>query len=335
MNTECKNNINIVFETNYKIKIVNLEKRVDRKEAMIEKLKNANITNYEFIKGIDGSNLLPDKYLYKLFFNNDFNYRRGFIGCALTHYALWKNLLNDCDNDYYIILEDDIEFVLNYQEKINEISNHFAEKEMIFFGYCMFERHRKLLYDVYYKENNVSVQTLNKSVYIGGTGSYSINKSGAKKLIHYIEKNGIQNGIDYFIKICPDINIFEIQPFLTSVEWVEDNITTTVDSDIQYDYNSLNFSQIKKEIFDKYVFITNLDYHGSDLYYNNASLIKLIDIADKDNLCVGFNTLGFFKNKIELNKLCNSNYFKTNDGIYIKTEYYEKLLEIEKNANVN
>jgi len=245
MNDDSNNNINIVFETKHKIKIVNLEKRIDRKQSMIEKLKNANINNYEFIKAIDGYKLIPDRYLYNLFYNNDFNYRKGFIGCALTHYALWKNLVNDPDNDYYIIFEDDVEFVFNYQEKINEINkhNHFAEKDLIFLGYCMFEENRKLFHNIYYKDNDVNIQNLNNFLYIGGTSSYSINKSGAKKLINYIEKNGIKHGIDYFIKICPDINIFEIQPFLISVEWVEQNIPI-VDSDIQYDFSRLDFSQI-------------------------------------------------------------------------------------------
>ena len=47
-----------------------------------------------------------------------------------------------------------------------------------------------------------------------------------------------------------------------------------------------------------------------------------MDIAEKDTGCIAFNTLGFFKNK--LNKLSISNYFKECDGIYIKKEYYEQ-----------
>ena len=53
--------------------------------------------NYEFIKAIDGKELTSDSDDVDLFEGNDFGSRRGFIGCALTHYNLWKKLIEDKD----------------------------------------------------------------------------------------------------------------------------------------------------------------------------------------------------------------------------------------------
>ena len=87
------------------IKIVNLEKRLDRKNATISQLENAEITDYEFINAVDGQELEPTLFLHSLFRENIFKYRRGIIGCALSHLKLWQQLILDDCNDYYIILD--------------------------------------------------------------------------------------------------------------------------------------------------------------------------------------------------------------------------------------
>ena len=48
-----------------------------------------------------------------------------------------------------------------------------------------------------------------------------------------------------------------------------------------------------------------------------------MDCAKRHENCIAFNTLGYFKHKIDFNKLVSSPYFKECDGIYIKREYYE------------
>ena len=46
-------------------------------------------------------------------------------------------------------------------------------------------------------------------------------------------------------------------------------------------------------------FVLHKDQIGNDIYYNRQSLDEMMKIAYNDNTCAGFNTLGFFKNKIE------------------------------------
>ena len=106
LNAYSLNNIKQFDNNKGKRKIVNLERRPDRKTETENKLKNEQITDYEFFAAVDGMKLQPSGELNKLFFNNDFGNKRGVIGCALSHYILWQELLAS-NNDYYVILEDD------------------------------------------------------------------------------------------------------------------------------------------------------------------------------------------------------------------------------------
>jgi len=317
-----------------KIKIVNLERRGDRKEATIKKLIEADIKtdHYEFIKAVDGKELKPTSEVKHLFRDNDFGNRRGVIGCALSHYNLWCQLLNDPDNEYYVIMEDDFTLCKNFKQHFETLqtNNDFSKRDLLFLGYSMFQKNRQTNFQVYNIESNsVNIEPLDRKLYIGGTFSYSINKNGAKILIDYIKNNGIKHGIDYLNKIIPNLNSYECQPQIVFAEWNEDG--KKIDSDIQNSYYSIDFTNIVDEIDEvkeKYIFIQNLDQYGNDIYYHNQSLEEQMRISDKDPDCIGFNTLGFFKNAVV--KLEPSKYFKEGDGIYIKKSFYKDYLDKNK-----
>jgi GR25 family glycosyltransferase involved in LPS biosynthesis/tetratricopeptide (TPR) repeat protein len=301
------------------IHIINLERRKDRKKKMIEQLDANKVTNYEFFKAFDGSTMVGTTTLKELFKGNDFSNNRGAIGCAMSHLTLWKQLLQDDDNDFYLILEDDIQFTDDYSKKFNQIWES-DQKDIIFLGYSMAEKERNKI-DI--SDSTVQLNKLNKTRYIGGLFSYLINKNGAKKLIDYIDKNGIKHGIDYLIKKIDTLDCYEVSPQLTFTKWNEDNIA--IDSDIQGTYTSIQFPQ------NEFIFVQGLDQLGNDLYYQKTTNEQYIQRADKDENCVAFNTLGFFKDKIDC--LTPSPYFGEEDGIYIKKEYYEAYQLERKNVS--
>ena len=67
------------------------------------------------------------------------------------------------------------------------------------------------------------------------------------------------------------------------------------------------------------VFVPQLDQVGHDIYRLEGDIESFKIKAMTDPNCAGFNTLGFFKNKIE--NLSNSPYFSPNDGIFIKKKF--------------
>jgi len=325
----AKQNKSKVKGEQYNIKIVNLKRRDDRKKTMIDKLNKQNITKYNFIEAVDGCDLKPTYELEKLFRDNDFGSRIGVIGCALSHFNLWKQLVNDENNNYYIILEYDITFCRNFKIKLDKLKNKMEEKEYLLLGYSMFEKIRSKMKDMYDSESkDTETKNLNKTLYMGGTFGYSINKIGAKKMIKYIKTNGIKHGIDYLNKII-DIDCWECNPCLVFSEWAENR--KQIDSDIQYCHDSLDFSLIRKNL-DNFFFIRNADIFGNDIKFEKKSPYEMANIAIRDENCIGFNTLGFFKNDIKL--LENSKYFGENDGIYIKKEIYEKNMQLLFNSSM-
>ena len=82
---------------------------------------------------------------------------------------------------------------------------------------------------------------------------------------------------------------------------------------------------------ENFIFVKNLDQLGNDICRYNNSINELFEIIMNDNNSIGFNTLGFVKNKLD--NLSESKYFGTNDGIYIKKEIYKKYL-MEKKIRV-
>jgi len=313
------------------IKIVNLERRPDRKEATIQKMMDADMdkTGYEFVKAVDGLQLQPTKELKQIFEGNDFGSRKGVIGCALSHLNIWKQLLTDVTNEYYIIMEDDFSLAPNFKSQIETLQPELLSKDLIFLGYHMFEKHRdenKHIYEYNTSEQkSIKIEPLNKSIYIGGTHCYSINKKGAQILVNYISEHGCKHGIDYVMKIVPKLSCFETQPQLSVALWNEAG--AKIDTDIQNCNDRLDFSMItpssSASVPAQYVFVPNLDQIGFDICYHKKTLQEYFILAEKDVNCIGFNTLGFFKNKIE--NLTASQYFGKDDGIYIKKEYYDKL----------
>lgn len=307
---------NIHKKTN--IRLINLERRPDRKLKMEKLFEQAELNNkYTVFNAVDGNELEPTTELKLLFDGNDFGNRRGVIGCALSHLKIWRELIADKDNNYYVIFEDDFTFAAGFKERFAKLTDEFDKNDILFLGYHMFEHKRKEVAEIYANASanasaSVAVAPLNKDLYIGGFFAYTLNKTGANKLLDYIEKNGIKHGIDYLLKIIPELKSMELQPQLVFSEWNEAG--KTIDTDIQTNYKSLDFT---KTIEDQFEFIPRLDQIGNDLYFHrelSVSECMLKAITDKN--CIGFNTLGFFKNKID--KLTSSVYFKETDGLYIR-----------------
>ena len=322
------------------IKIVNLKHRKDRKNETIDKLTKANFLpdEYEFIEAVYGKELQPSHELYTLVKGNDFGNRYGVIGCALSHYGLWLELLKDEKNDYYLIMEDDFTLCDDFKNKLNKLNKLFTDDDdkvlnhidFLFLGYHMFHKERQKYKDIYDIESpTTKIGKLNKNLYIGGFFSYIITKSGANKMIDYIVKNGIIHGIDYFNKKLDTINSYECQPSLVFSLWCENN--KIIDTDIQLNMDGIDFSsfvverdeiesnKINELMKDNFVFIPTRDQNGFDLYHKKDSLYNMAQCALNDKHCVAFNTLGFFKGEIK--NVTSSQWFGEKDGIYIKKEY--------------
>ena len=236
------------------IKIINLERRTDRKERCKDILKTLDIDGYEFIKAVDSRDIHTKTDNIHLFRGNDFNNRKGFIACALSHYNLWKELEKETEketekgksNSFYLIMEDDFTLCKDFKRDINKLIHEMKNRPVLFLGYHMYEKNRndtKNIYDhqfneEYISKGNICVNELNRNLFIGSTCCYSINKKGVQMMMKYINKNGIKHGIDHLFKIGLEIECYETRPHLSFSEWNENN--KKIDTDIQTDFTNLD-----------------------------------------------------------------------------------------------
>jgi FkbM family methyltransferase len=298
------------------MKVVNLKRRPDRKVAVTTIFKKIGFTDYEFFEAVDGKQLKPTSELKKLFAGNDFGNGVGVIGCALSHYNLWRSLLAS-NEEYYVIFEDDVILSPSFKRVYEGLKTQrlFNTQEYMLLGYHMIKEHRNATLDVYVKDaTELQIAPLHLPFYIGGTFGYSINRTGARKLVDFIEKNGIKHGIDYVVKICTGLEIKELRPQIVFSDWYQHS-GYSVDTDIQTERQSLNFDNIME---DNFTFYPGLDVIGSDLFYKPMSVSDAMSLTIDSFRCGGFNTLGFFKGDIDTTKLQKSKYFGPNDGIYVK-----------------
>ena len=314
------------------IKIVNLKRRLDRRVDIETKLASQHLeTNeYEFVEATDGLELETTDEIIDMFNGNDFGNRKGVIGCALSHINIWKQLLEDKEHEFYMILEDDISFIDDkFKERLNLANDAMKSNELMFLSYSMFDKVRNRYSEIYNLSlDKIQKQTYNpyrRDLYVGGTFMYSINKTGARKILNYIESHGVKHGIDYVIKIIPDLKIYETVPQLCTAIWNENG--KEIDSDIQNTWLSINMSRALVKDSD-FVFVPMMDQCEFDLGQKFLPIAKLKKEVLKRPECVAFNSLCFLKsNVIELKP---SNYFKENDGIYIKTSAYNRIKEDEQ-----
>lgn len=307
----------------YKILVLNLKRRIDRKNYIINLFNNENIENYEFYLAYDGLQLDLNLEIKNLFLYNDFNNRKNIIGCALSHYNIWLDLIKESDTNFYIIFEDDITLKENFIKYLNDISHIVYKKlnniDILLLGYSRYEKENQ---NDNHLMDYINLNDFNRNNFVGGTYGYIITKNGAQKLINYIENNGIRHGIDYLFKIILNLNIYEISPPIVFTEWFK-NINDKVDTDIQNNFETFDFNIIND--YYNYRFINGKDHLNDDIFFkNNLTIDELMKISNEKEEVLAFNTLGFFKNKID--NLQISNYYsKSNDGIYIKLDNIIKV----------
>ena len=295
-------------------KIINLEKRADRKEAMIKLFSKHRIEDYEFVSAVDGTTLTLTQDIYYLFKNNDFGSRVCFIGCALSHYALWKQLATS-DQDRYLIFEDDVQIEPGFNDKLVQLQKDITDTtDFLFLGSSTQASKEFTKREVL--TTGVLTAPLSMGDYIGGFFGYIITKAGAIKMLDFISKCGIRHGIDYLVKVVPGLNCLTAQPHIVFSEVVH-NGSANQDSNIQLNLDCFHFEEIINE--DNWEFHKGVDMTGNDIsFIGRKPRNDLMVTAHFTQGCVAFNTLGFFKNK--LTNLTKSPYFGESDGVYVRKQ---------------
>ena len=161
---------------------------------MINKLQKKKIHNFEIIEGVDGMKLEQTPELEMLFSGNNFNNRKGVIGCALSHLELWNRLANDSTHNYYVILEDDIELCSNFKERLEKHCQLFELYNVEHLSLGINIENTQMQKEL----ANEKIKIFKKDVYkfwnIGW--AYIISKKACKKIIDFVNHCSIKCASD-------------------------------------------------------------------------------------------------------------------------------------------
>ena len=198
--------------------VINLDRRPDRLESFGRRLINAfnlgseiNVTRFPAIDWNE-INEIPS-----IFQGNDFKSNKAVIGCALSHIELYRKLVADPVNEFYLIFEDDAAFVDSFEKKFNEYYGKDSNFDLFYIGGSI-NLSRSGVWVPTKKEIFENKETMT-------TVAYIITKKCAKVLLDTIENTGIQKAIDWFL-----INQFEkLKVFACNLVYQNDS----TDSDIR------------------------------------------------------------------------------------------------------
>jgi len=157
--------------------VINLKSAVKKRENMTNILDKYT-QDYTFFEAIDGKELKDDEYKINLNWMNPYDNTHttyGEVGCALSHYSLWKKMMDE-NIEKALILEDDI--IIKNPDFISIIDNIPTDTyDIIYVG-------RKKLLSV--EEEHVQVECANdllvKPTFSYWACAYILTLSGAKKL---------------------------------------------------------------------------------------------------------------------------------------------------------
>lgn len=161
--------------------IINLSKNKQRKQSMEEKIQKTCLTNYIYMDAVYGKTELH-KYDFEIIPNYIDPYLHipiyvGIIGCTLSHYFVWKYIVEN-NIEKLLILEDDCMFLENFDNMLKYILNLEVD-------YDMFYLNRYKLNHLYGFGDEINV---NDNVvipkYSYNASSYILTYNGAKKLLN-------------------------------------------------------------------------------------------------------------------------------------------------------
>jgi GR25 family glycosyltransferase involved in LPS biosynthesis len=204
------------------------------------------------------------------------------IGCAISHISVWKDFLKS-NEKYAIIFEDDVIFNSNkFKEKILSYLSHTPENFDILYLGCFGSNPKNTFFNLIMNILNKSCKfsQINKHIIKPkvalATHAYILSKSGANKLIHYLNGH-IHNHIDLCIQGLSKQNL--IHTYVTNPRIVFQTSTNNTPSQNVSNSHPILFNRILSNFYiDKFVkanYITTLSIFRLHNYNITLSNILL------------------------------------------------------------
>lgn len=188
--------------------LINLDRREDRLENFMKNIEEKKLvfSNLERFSAIDAKTL-HDEYINSIIdisarkgtfgkreYHEELN-GKGSVGCYLSHFTLWRRCLEL--GQPILIMEDDINFVDGFMEKLEKISTYLPHEGLTLFNYQFNTRPEKINEYVF------------KVKHFFGLGFYVITPEFIKKIQQFLFP--IKYQIDSVLSfLSPFVNIYAV-----------------------------------------------------------------------------------------------------------------------------
>jgi GR25 family glycosyltransferase involved in LPS biosynthesis/tetratricopeptide (TPR) repeat protein len=232
-----------VVDERLEIAVINLDRRPDRWESFQAAMRRAAGPGFAErclrFPGIDGVALEETEEIRHLFRGNDFAFRRGIVGCALSHIALWRAAAERADGELFLIFEDDARPGERFDRELAavcaELRDEHPSFDVALLGYFP---NRPVEEEPESGAGPGRLRPMRWERHLGGSWAYVVSPAGARRLLELVELDGVQNGIDTFKMLHGDeLESWECDPPLVTAPLALAG--SGVDSDIQDDFESL------------------------------------------------------------------------------------------------
>lgn len=252
-----------------KVYYINLDKRVDRNIHVNHELKKLNFKgNIERVPAVDGkilnintisSSLLTDEGKYDTLDSKAplyYKLTRGSVGCAFSHLNVYNKIIDELsDNEYALILEDDIYIDNDFTIKLNKYIENIPSFDILFLGY----------HSINPIEDNNNNNIYGKPKKLWGLFSYIINKKAATVIKDIFP---LRYQIDTEMpKIFNKLEVFYLKDkLITSDESQKVDSKFGTDTQIREDFKNVSSTYNN---FILIILIIIIFYFVYNLYYKN------------------------------------------------------------------
>jgi GR25 family glycosyltransferase involved in LPS biosynthesis len=197
---------------------INLDHRPEKWNDHIQKCSESQLNNVTRFSAIIGSgypeHLIKEKFTFSANFPGKWSNKSGSVGCALSHYYLWKEIIQK--DEPILIMEDDVTFLSNFADKMGILLNKLetTQYDVVFIGHHTHEEnYASHNLPLTFLQDNFDIHDLVPFKYMlkygtrhdscglhgGGTFGYIMSPQGAKRMVDIVDRLTFYFPVDYMI----------------------------------------------------------------------------------------------------------------------------------------
>lgn len=194
--------------------LINLARRPDRLERFNKTHPDLS-GNIQRFDAVDGRATILTDEMRHLFRNNRFGWKKGVVGCTLSHYRIWQKLAADPSPDAaYLVLEDDAVLDSSWRSRWNELieTNGCIPADVMYLGGVLPPNRPGLPTAINthdgkwasFKASRMFVQpsahpSVLSQYFHMCAYAYVMTRHGARKLMELVEKEGLERVSDHMM----------------------------------------------------------------------------------------------------------------------------------------